>query len=154
VKAARPALELSLQFADSSLREHLARHRVQRWVRAALQRPGQITVRVVGAEEGRELNRQFRGKDYATNVLTFPYEDDPVVVADLILCAPVVLQEALAQGLPLAAHLAHLVVHGTLHAQGWDHEEDEAARDMEGLESATLQALGFDDPYAGTPRGG
>jgi probable rRNA maturation factor len=152
MKAAGPALELSLQFADGSLREHLPRHRVRRWVRAALQGPGQITVRVVGAEEGRELNRQFRGKDYATNVLTFNYEEAPVVVADLILCAPVLVQEALAQGLAVQAHCAHLLVHGTLHAQGWDHEEDEAARAMEAQESAIVQALGFEDPYAGALR--
>jgi probable rRNA maturation factor len=110
----RPPLQLSLQFADATHRQHLPRHRVARWVRAALQAPGEITVRIVGAEEGRELNRSYRGKDYATNVLTFDYSHAPQVHADLVLCAPVVAQEAAAQGLALDAHYAHLLVHGTL----------------------------------------
>ena len=142
-----PALQLSLQFADASHREQLPRHRVVRWVRAALQRPAQITVRIVGADEGRALNRDYRGKDYATNVLTFDYEHEPVVVADLILCAPVVAAEAAQLGLALAAHYAHLLVHGALHAQGFDHEEPTEAAAMEAQESALMLALGFADPY-------
>jgi probable rRNA maturation factor len=145
----RPPLQLSLQFADATHRQHLPRHRVARWVRAALQAPGEITVRIVGAEEGRELNRSYRGKDYATNVLTFDYSHAPQVHADLVLCAPVVAQEAAAQGLALDAHYAHLLVHGTLHAQGYDHEESAIeARAMEDLETRILVALGFADPYA------
>jgi probable rRNA maturation factor len=147
-RTARPALSLSLQFADASHRAHLPRHKVQRWLRAALESPGQITVRIVGSEEGRALNRDYRQKDDATNVLTFDYEHEPVVSADLILCAPVVAQEAAEQGLTLEAHYAHLLVHGTLHAQGYDHEADDEAAAMEARESAILLALGYADPYA------
>jgi probable rRNA maturation factor len=147
-RTARPTLSLSLQFADTSHRAHLPRHKVQRWMRAALESPGEITVRIVGSEEGRALNRDYRKKDYATNVLTFDYEHEPVVSADLILCAPVVAQEAAEQGLELEAHYAHLLVHGTLHAQGYDHEADDEAAAMETRESAILQALGYADPYA------
>jgi probable rRNA maturation factor len=147
-RKARPALTLSLQFADPSHRAHLPRHKVLRWMRAALEDPGEITVRIVGADEGRALNRDYRQKDYATNVLTFDYEHEPVVSADLILCAPVVAQEAAEQGLTLEAHYAHLLVHGTLHAQGYDHEADDEAAAMEARESAILQALGYADPYA------
>jgi probable rRNA maturation factor len=143
----KPALQLSLQFADARHRSQLPRHRVQRWVRAALSGPAQITVRIVGADEGRALNRQFRGKDYATNVLTFDYDHTPVVVADLILCAPVVQAEANDQGIALQDHYAHLVVHGTLHAQGHDHENDADALLMETLESQVLTRLGLPDPY-------
>jgi probable rRNA maturation factor len=148
-----PPLQLSLQFADARHRALLPRHRVLRWVRAALAAPGEITVRIVDTQEGRSLNAGYRGKDYATNVLTFDYASEPVVHADLVLCAPVVEAEALAQGLPLAAHYAHLLVHGTLHAQGWDHETGEAdALAMEAEETRILLGLGFADPYAG--RGG
>jgi len=103
----------------------------------------------VGQAEGRALNRQYRGKDYATNVLTFDYTREPVVSADLVLCAPVVEREAREQGKPLVAHYAHLLVHGTLHAQGLDHEKDADASAMEARETAILVALGFEDPYAG-----
>jgi probable rRNA maturation factor len=147
VSVARPALQLSLQFADPTHRAHLPRHKVARWIRAALSSPGEITVRIVDAEEGRALNRDFRGKDYATNVLTFDYEHAPVVQADLILCAPVVESEAKAQRITLEAHYAHLLVHGTLHAQGHDHEDDEEARQMEAAETAILATLGVADPY-------
>jgi probable rRNA maturation factor len=147
-RTARPALSLSLQFADASHRAQLPRHKVQRWMRAALESPGEMTVRIVGIEEGRALNRDYRQKDYATNVLTFDYEHEPVVSADLILCAPVVAQEAAEQGLTVEAHYAHLLVHGTLHAQGYDHEADDEAAAMEARESAILQALGYADPYA------
>jgi probable rRNA maturation factor len=144
----KPALSLSLQFADASHREHLPRHRVARWIRAALEAPAQITVRIVGEQEARALNRDYRGRDYATNVLTFDYTDEPEVVADLVLCAPVVEREAREQRIALPAHYAHLVVHGTLHAQGYDHEHDEQeAALMEQRESQILAGLGFADPY-------
>ncbi len=146
--AARPALQLSLQFADTSARAQLPRHRVRRWLQAALAAPAQMTVRIVGLEEGLALNRDFRGQDHATNVLTFDYEQAPVVVADLVLCAPVVAAEALAQGLELQHHYAHLLVHGALHAQGMDHIDETDAQDMEARESQLMQALGFADPYA------
>ena len=140
-------LQLSLQFADASHREHLPRHRVARWVRAALAHPGQITVRIVSAEEGRALNLEYRRQDHATNVLTFDYQHAPLVMADLILCAPVIAKEARTQRLTLAEHYAHLLVHGTLHAQGFDHEDEAGAAVMEARESEVLLALGFADPY-------
>lgn len=143
----KPELTLSLQFADPTHRELLPRHKVARWVRAALACPGEITVRIVDAEEGQALNRDYRDKDYATNVLTFDYQHEPVVMADLILCAPVVAQEAKEQRMDLAAHYAHLLVHGTLHAQGYDHEVDAEAQVMEARESELMLALGFADPY-------
>jgi len=145
-------LALSLQFADASHRAVLPRHRVARWIRAALERPGEITVRIVGADEGRALNRDYRRKDYATNVLTFDYQHEPVVLADLVLAAPVVEREAREQGLELAAHYAHLLVHGTLHAQGYDHERARDARVMQARESELMLALGFADPYARSSR--
>jgi probable rRNA maturation factor len=144
----KPTLNLSLQFADARHKALLPRHKVARWVRAALLHPGEITVRIVDADEGRTLNREYRQKDHATNVLTFDYQHAPVVMADLILCAPVIEAEAHEQGLDLAAHYAHLLVHGTLHAQGFDHETARQAREMEPRESALMQALGFADPYA------
>ena len=145
---ARPALTLSLQFADATDRAVLPRHKVARWVRAALELPGEITVRIVGAEEGQALNRDYRAKDYATNVLTFDYSHAPVVAADLVLCAPVVQREARELGIPLEAHYAHMLVHGTLHAQGHDHEDEPGARAMEARETDLMQTLGFADPYA------
>jgi probable rRNA maturation factor len=144
---ARPDLSLSLQFVDARHRAVLPRHKVARWIRAALDAPAEITVRLVDAEEGRALNRDFRQKDYATNVLTFDYTREPVVVADLILCAPVVEAEAAAEGVTLEAHYAHLLVHGTLHAQGHEHEEDDEAEAMEARETEVLRTLGFADPY-------
>jgi probable rRNA maturation factor len=144
-----PELQLSLQFADATHRALLARYKVARWTRAGLELPATITVRIVGEEEGRALNREYRKKDYATNVLTFDYVQEPVIEADLVLCAPVVEREAKGQKIDLAAHYAHLLVHGTLHAQGYDHEDDgpEAAC-MEARETEVLAGLGFDDPYA------
>lgn len=144
----RPELSLSLQFADPRHKALLPRHKVQRWVRAALELPGEIAVRIVDAEEGRQLNLEYRGKDYATNVLTFDYSHEPVVGADLVICAEVVEREAREMGLELLAHYAHMLVHGTLHAQGYDHEADDEAEAMEARESAIMQALGFADPYA------
>ena len=144
----KPGLSLSLQFADASDRAVLPRHKVARWIRAALAAPGEITVRIVGAEEGQALNRDYRAKDYATNVLTFDYSHAPVVVADLVLCAPVVAREAREMKIDLQAHYAHLLVHGTLHAQGHDHEIDAEAKVMEALETEVLAGLGFGDPYA------
>jgi probable rRNA maturation factor len=149
--AARPALSLSLQFADPRHRALLPRHKVTRFLRAALDAPGEIAVRIVDTDEGRMLNHDYRSKDYATNVLTFDYSQEPVVVADLILCAPVVEAEAQAAGKDLLAHYAHLLVHGALHAQGWDHETgDEDAEAMETREREIMAALGLPDPYADT----
>ncbi|HEY0823019.1 MAG TPA: rRNA maturation RNase YbeY [Ramlibacter sp.] len=147
-----PALELSLQFGTfpgaAAHRRMLTPARVRKWVAAALDRPAEIAVRIVGAEEGQSLNRQYRGKDYATNVLTFDYAREPVVSADLVLCAPVVEREAKEQGKTLEAHYAHLLVHGTLHAQGYDHESSERdAAEMEALEVLLLGVLGYPNPY-------
>lgn len=151
--SALPLLTLSLQFSGltdpAPHRAALPRHKVMRCVRHALTQDAEITVRIVDAAEGQALNREYRHKDYATNVLTFDYATAPVVMADLVLCAPVVAAEAAAQNKTLAAHYAHLLVHGTLHAQGWDHETSEAdAQAMEAREAAILQGLGFDNPYA------
>ncbi|MFD1710123.1 rRNA maturation RNase YbeY [Ottowia sp. GY511] len=151
-----PPLSLSLQFARfPAAAEHraaLPRHRVARYVRSALGedvQAAEITVRIVDTDEGQQLNRDFRGKDYATNVLTFDYSGAPVVAADLVLCAPVVAREAAELGKPLAEHYAHLLVHGALHAQGWDHETgDEDAEAMEARETEILAALGIAGPYA------
>lgn len=149
---AKPSLDLSLQFAPF---EGLAHHRaalprasVKQWVTHALLRDAELTVRVVGEEEARALNLGYRQKDYATNVLTFDYTQQPVVSADLVLCGPVVAREAAEQGKSLAAHYAHLLVHATLHAQGYDHETNEAdALEMEALEVLLLGSLGFGNPY-------
>ena len=146
--SARPELSLSLQFADATHRAQLPRHKVTRWIRAALESPAEIAVRIVDEVEGRALNRDYRGKDYATNVLTFDYERAPVVRTDLVLCAPVVESEAREQGIAVEAHYAHLLVHGTLHAQGHEHDDDDAAAAMEAQESRILLALGWPDPYA------
>ena len=146
-------LQLSLQFgdlADAALhRAALPRHKVARWIRHALAADAEITVRIVGLEEGRALNRDYRQKDYATNVLTFDYTREPLVTADLVLCAPVVEQEAREQGKTLQAHYAHLLVHGTLHAQGWDHETSRAdAEEMEAYEIQILARLNLPNPYS------
>ena len=145
-------LQLSLQFAEVP---YAARHRaalprafVSRCIRHALSADAEITVRIVSTEEGQALNRDYRQKDHATNVLTFDYAQAPVVMADLVLCAPVVAREAKAQGKTLQAHYAHLLVHGTLHAQGWDHETSaQEAKAMEAYEVAILAELGFKSPY-------
>lgn len=147
-------LVLSLQQPDGRHRALLARHKVLRWLRAALGgTPAELTVRIVDADEGRTLNREFRQRDYATNVLTFDYQHAPVVVADLVLCAPVVEREAAELGLPVADHYAHLLVHGALHAQGLDHEDDDEAEAMEARERELLAGLGLHDPYPLPGRG-
>ncbi len=145
-------LDLSLQFGTfPDLARHratLPRREVLQWIRHALARDAELTVRVVGEAEAQTLNRDYRGKDYATNVLTFDYTREPVVTADLVLCGPVVAREAAAQGKTLQAHYAHLLVHATLHAQGYDHETGERdALEMETLEILLLAAMGFANPY-------
>ena len=146
-RAKAPALSLSVQYASND-GELPARPQVRRWVRAALIHDATVTVRFVDAIEGRALNAEFRGKDYATNVLTFVYDDENPRAGDVVLCAPVVRREAAAQGKPLADHHAHLVVHGMLHLQGFDHERHADAAVMEARETAILAALGLPDPYA------
>jgi len=143
-------LSLSLQFADPRARSHISRVDVRRWARAALFAPADLTIRFVNAEEGRALNREYRGKDYPTNVLTFAYtedEHDQTTQADIILCTDVLEKEAAEQGIEIAAHAAHLIVHGVLHAQGYDHENEQEAAEMEGLEVEILTGLGIANPY-------
>jgi probable rRNA maturation factor len=140
------ALELSLQFGSAEHKPLLTRARVKRWVSAAIEADAVLTVRFVGEEEGRELNHGYRGKGYATNVLTFDYSHNPVE-ADVVLCCPVVAREAAEQGKELLAHYAHLIVHGVLHAQGYDHVKAKDAKVMEAREVALLATLGFANPY-------
>jgi len=149
--SALPELDLSLQFGAAVPDSHkklLGKVRVTRWMRMALLRNAEITVRIVGIAEGRSLNREYRHKDYATNVLTFDYAREPVVMADLVLCAPVVAKEAKEQGKTLEEHYAHLLVHGTLHAQGYEHETNEVdALEMEALEVLLMEGMGYGNPY-------
>ena len=145
-------LQLSLQFGDikdaARHRAALSRHSVARWIRHALECDAEITVRIVGSDEGQALNRDYRKKDYATNVLTFDYTRAPLVTADLVLCAPVVAKEAKDNKKPLRDHYAHLLVHGTLHAQGYDHETSAAdAGAMEAREIGILAGVGVKNPY-------
>jgi probable rRNA maturation factor len=146
------ALDFTLQFGAfpdaAAHRKVVTRANVRLWLHAALDRTAEIAVRVVGEEEGRELNRQYRGKDYATNVLTFDYAREPMVMADIVLCGPVVVHEAIEQGKTLKDHYAHLLVHAALHAQGWEHETNERdALAMESLEILLLGTLGIANPY-------
>ena len=144
-------LALELQDATRSTKVPVAR-KFRAWAKAALARSAQVTVRVVGAAEGLKLNRAYRGKDYATNVLTFVYESAPrrPLSGDIVLCAPVLAKEAREQGKALEAHYAHLTVHGLLHLQGWEHDTAGDARAMEARETRLLARLGFPDPYAVT----
>ena len=142
----KPALTLSVQYA-SNADDLPTRPRVRRWVRAALLDDATVTVRFVDAIEGRALNAEYRSRDYATNVLTFVYDDESPRAGDIVLCAPVVRKEADEQGKSLAAHYAHLVVHGMLHLQGFDHERPAEAARMEAREVAILADLGVTNPY-------
>ena len=143
-------LSLSVQYPDPRLKDVITRPKIRRWVQAALFAQAELTIRFVDAAEGQVLNRDYRHKDYATNVLTFAYseDEDGPVQADIILCTDVLEKEAKEQRKTLEAHCAHLVVHGVLHAQGYDHIEEEEADEMEGIESEILEKLGFPNPYA------
>ena len=141
-----PALELAVQYAAERDGLLPTRAQLRQWARAALARAAAATVRIVDAEEGRRLNRDYRGKDYATNVLTFEYGGEPLS-GDIVLCAPGVAREAAEQGKGLDAHYAHLLVHGMLHLQGYDHETDAEAAVMEALESFVMMRMGYPDPY-------
>jgi probable rRNA maturation factor len=143
-------LSLSVQYPDQRLREAISRVQLRRWVQAALLAPAELTIRFVDAEEGRALNRDYRAKDYATNVLTFAYtegDDSAATQADIVLCTDVLQREAAEQNKPLETHIAHLIVHGVMHAQGYDHDTDEEAAEMEALEIDILARLGMDNPY-------
>ena len=147
-------LSLSVQYPDTRLATVSTRPKIRRWVQAALLAPAELTIRFVDAEEGRTLNRDYREKDYATNVLTFAYNegeelaDDEPTRADIILCTDVLEKEAAEQQKSVEEHTAHLIVHGVLHAQGYDHLDDEEATEMEDLETEILAGLGIADPYA------
>ncbi|MFS2015614.1 rRNA maturation RNase YbeY [Massilia sp. CT11-108] len=146
-------LELDVQYPDTRLEADITPELVERWVRGALLGPAELAIRFVDAEEGQTLNREYRGKDYATNVLTFAYNegaeiaDDEPTQADIVLCTDVLQREADEQKKTVEEHAAHLVVHGVLHAQGFDHETDEEAEEMEQLERDIMEALGYPDPY-------
>ncbi|MEO7497108.1 MAG: rRNA maturation RNase YbeY [Massilia sp.] len=152
--SAKNKLSLSVQYPDARLEASTTRQKVRRWVQAALLGPAEFTIRFVDAAEGQSLNRDYRAKDYATNVLTFAYNegeelaDDEPVRADIVLCTDVLTREAEEQKKTLEEHTAHLVVHGVLHAQGYDHEDEQDAEEMEQLERDVLSALGYPDPYA------
>jgi probable rRNA maturation factor len=151
--SAKNKLSLTVQYPDARLENVATRARVRRWVQAALLGPAEINVRFVDAAEGQVLNRDYRAKDYATNVLTFAYNEgeelgpEEPVQADIILCTDVLQREAEEQKKTVEEHTAHLVVHGVLHAQGYDHEHEEEAGEMEHLERDILEALGYPNPY-------
>lgn len=146
-------LEVNFERTDDTSRRLPARAEMTQWMRAALSVPAEFCVRFVGEEEGHELNKTYRGKDYATNVLTFDYQHEPLAQADIVICTPVLVREAKEQNKSFRAHLAHLLVHSTLHAQGWDHETDEEAEEMEAREREIMKAMGFPDPYSDRARG-
>jgi probable rRNA maturation factor len=143
-----PHVSIAVQYAVASATLP-APAALRRWARAAVDGEAAVTLRFVGKREGRTLNARYRGNDHATNVLAFVYDDASPLYGDLVLCAPVLRQEAKAQRKALADHCAHLVVHGMLHLQGYDHDTDRAARSMETRETTILAALGVPDPYAG-----
>ena len=140
------SFKLMVQYATNST-DAPTRPQFRRWVKAALMQEAEIVLRIVDEAEGCELNHQFRNKDYATNVLTFVYDDTQPLTGDIVLCAPVVSQEAQEQHKNLTAHYAHLTVHGILHLQGYDHIEEAEAVVMEQMETQILARLGYDDPY-------
>jgi probable rRNA maturation factor len=166
--SAKPRLALSVQHEPDAGECPADRAQLRRWARAALERDAELTLRFVGAREGRALNAQYRGRDYATNVLTFAYNDpadvgaelsaEPSagrgqpraggpVQADIVICLAVLVREARSLKVPLRDHLAHLVIHGVLHAQGMDHEDDREAREMQARETALLRRFRIPDPY-------
>jgi len=141
-----PSLSMDVQYA-SSLEGLPTTAQFKRWARKTLRVDAEIALRIVDEDEGRMLNREYRGKDYATNVLTFPLVEEPYLMGDIILCAPVVLQEAEQQHKSIEAHFAHLTVHGVLHLHGYDHETEPQAELMETLETGIVMNLGYPDPY-------
>jgi probable rRNA maturation factor len=143
-----PHLSLQIQVDAEAGGLPVDRRQLRRWVAAALTIDGELVLRFVGAAEGRALNRRFRFRNRPTNVLTFVYETDPLVKADIVVCMPVVRKEARSQGKSEQHHLAHLVVHGVLHAQGHDHDEEEQAARMQAHEIAILRRFGIGNPYA------
>jgi probable rRNA maturation factor len=152
-QASPSKLEIDIQFASTAIENRVLTIAslavIKKWVKAAVQLNGLITLRFVNASEGKKLNFAFRNKDYATNVLTFPYElSKKTLAADIIFCIPVIQKEASEQGKAIKAHLAHLIIHGCLHSQGLDHENEKDAKKMEDQEIILLKSLGFTNPYA------
>jgi len=139
-------LSLSVQYA-SNAKKLPTRQQFRRWVKVALEQDVQMALRIVNEAEGRELNKGYRGKDYATNVLTFVYDDSTPVYGDVVICAPVVAREAKEQGKDLLAHYAHLTIHAALHLQGYDHEKKREAEKMEARETALMLKLRYPAPY-------
>jgi probable rRNA maturation factor len=146
MKLTVPKLSFAVQYA-SSVASLPTRAQLRRYFRVAMQRDASITLRIVDETEGRALNRNYRGKDYATNVLTFVYDDADVLSGDVVICASVVEREAVEQRKAVLAHYAHLVIHAALHLQGYDHEQEADAMEMESLESALMLKLRYPDPY-------
>ncbi len=152
-QASSSKLEIDIQFASDAIENKVLSIAslvvIKKWVKATVQLNGLITLRFVNATEGKKLNFAFRNKDYATNVLTFPYElSKKTLAADIIFCLPVIQKEASDQSKAVKAHLAHLIIHGCLHAQGLDHVGDKQAKKMKGKEIIILKSLGFTNPYA------
>lgn len=141
-----PKLLMEVQFA-SEIEGLPEAKKFKRWARKALRIDAEIALRIVDEDEGRALNREYRGKDYATNVLTFPLAEEPHLMGDIILCAPLVLKEAVEQQKAPEAHFAHLTVHGVLHMHGYDHETEAEAELMETIETEIVMKLGYPDPY-------
>lgn len=144
--AKRSKLRLAVQYACKHA-DQPTRAQIRAWALGALEGEAEVTVRLVGAEEGRELNREYRTKDYATNVLSFVYQQGELCQGDLVLCVPVVNIEAAEQGKSVESHYAHLIVHGMLHLQGYDHESEDEALAMEAVETHIMRKLGYTDPY-------
>ncbi len=151
--AKKITLDVEFERTDDTAKRLPTRADMRAWMTAALSVPAAFCVRFVGEEEGRELNKTYRSKDYATNVLTFDYQHEPEAQADIVICTSVLVREAKEQDKSFREHLAHLLVHAALHAQGWDHETDEEAEEMEALEKVILKKLGFADPYSDRARG-
>ena len=146
-----PGLSFAVRY-DVAAARLPRRATVRRWVRAAQERDLAVTLRFVGGREARRLNARYRGRDYATNVLTFVYDDVVPLSGDIVLCVPVLVREASSQGKTLRAHCAHLVIHGMLHLQGYDHQRRADAARMEARETALLRALRYPDPYGGSTK--
>lgn len=149
---AKKKLTVSFERADGAEKRLPTRAEMSAWMEAALDVPAELCVRFVGEEEGHSLNKTYRERDYATNVLTFDYQHEPVAQADIVICTPVLEREAKEQNKSFRSHLAHLLIHSTLHAQGWDHETDEEAEKMEAYERAIMKELGFPNPYSDRAR--
>jgi len=141
-----PVLKLAVQYASSGLNSP-KQGKFSKWAKATIRVDTEVTIRIVDEAEGRELNKTYRGKDYATNVLTFPLTEEPHLIGDIVICASIVEVEAIAQNKSLEAHYAHLTVHGLLHLHGHDHEIETQAELMEGLETAIITKLGYANPY-------